>query len=343
MRAAILKKSAAISIEDVVRNKKIKFIQDEVTAVDINDRRVCLKNRSISFEYLVFALGSESNFYNIPVEFHESLYTIKTFESAVRLRNSIKNLVERKNGTILICGGGASGVEIAGELAHCLKKDRQKGIEIILIEGKNQLLPDRDLEFARKAEERLTSLGVTVKTKTCIKAIKPNRVILEDGETVYGDIIIWTGGIKGNSALSQLELERDNSNRLRVNEYLETSLKNIFAIGDNASFQDKSRNKPLPGVAYIAIPEAKRAAENIIRDIESEKKIPFFYGKKKTILILPIGGKWAIADFISVKFVGFIAWFIKQLVELKYLLSVLPFAKALNLWLWGLGVYSKND
>ncbi len=343
-----LRHAITIALKDIVAGKKITFIQGEVVALDQKNKKIILRGKSpLHYEFLIFALGAETNYFNIP-GLQENALPLKTFSDGVALRNRIEKLIEEKMGIvrIVIGGGGATGIELAAEfmtflcrLQKIYKKEAVCAIEVSIIEASGEILPGFSQWVTKKARERLEKIGVFIKTNTLIVSITSGEIQTR-GEAIPYDLLIWAGGISGPRILENFSLPLNKKGQIEVNKYLEAS-ERIFAIGDNASFLDNAE-KPLPSNIPIAEREGRMTAKNIVRIIRKKEKKPY-RAQNHYPYILTVGQKYAIADLVVVRFAGFFGWLAKQLVELRYLLFILPPHKAIPMWLYTIKIYSSND
>ncbi len=337
----LLESSLGLPIGRIIGKRAINFIQQEVTDIDIANRAVMVYGGDkISFEYLVFALGSEVMRFGIPgVEEHA--YSLKTLSDALQIHQKIENVFKEspreKEIKIMIIGGGATGVEMIAEIAvYTRHLTRDFGREYsktrtLLFEAQSSILAQSVPSQRLQIEKRLKSLGVEVFTNTKIKEVFPDEA----------DIILWGGGVKGPSLISKVAgLTLDPRGRILVDEYLRVN-EYIFAIGDNALYTDKKAGKTAPATAFIAEQEAEITAENIVSSIVGRplREYHFFIPG----LILSCGGKYAVAHLFGFTISGIFGWFIKKLVDLKYFFSLLPFREAVSLWIKELWLFSKND
>lgn len=352
----ILKSSILIPIADIIKGKPIDFLCDELVNFDIPAKKIILKNNgSISYEFLVLAMGSETNYFNIP-GLKEYSYSLKTFDDALRLRNAIEDLLLKKDSLKIVVGGGSStGVELIAEFVNfiCILQNKLKqkhqscSVYFTLIEASPDILPGFETRIIEKAKKRLAKLGVQIKSETTIVEVTPHEIIFKEDGRETCDILIWTGGVKGPGVLTRSGLMLSSKGSLAVNEYLEVTsasggMGGIFAIGDNSLFIHPQTGKPLVWNVPVAEAEGRLAAKNILRIIRGlapQKFLPM----KKSPFILTIGKKYAIADLIYIHFSGLWGWLAKILVELRYLLFILPLGQAIRIWWLSVKIYSSND
>lgn len=350
--SSVLKSSIVIPIEDIIKNKPITFIKDGVIGLNLPEKKIILKNSgAISYEYLVFALGSEMNYFDIP-GLKEHSFPLKTFQDAVRLRNTIEDLVTKKAGVKIVVGGaGASGVELTAEFVNfvcaimrAVTKRKVCDTRFLLVEAAPEILPGFKEWTVKKAKMRLKGLGIEIKTGTMITSVDNRELFFKDGKRETYDILIWTGGVKGSSSLQKTGLPLSNTGSVLVGETLlvQGIPDSIFAIGDNSTFVDPRTQRPLIWNVPAAEQEGRIAAKNIIRLLR-KKPLKKFTPYKKYPYILAIGRKYAIADLVLFHFSGILGWYLKQIVELRYLLFILPPKKAFEHWTRALRVYIAND
>ncbi len=349
-----LKTIVTFPLSYALRKTKVKFLQGEVEKINLEEKYIMVKKENetqkINFEYLVLALGNETNYFNIP-GLKENSLPLKNFYDALRIRDKILALEHhgRENLKFLIAGAGPTGVEFAGELSLWLKHlNKKHKYEIILIEANKEILPGFSEKIVKIAKKRLNQLGIKIKTNFLITEVKENQVISQEGEILDFDLLIWTGGVKAPEIVKDLLLKTEKKGIivseemlcLPLDEHLDLGDK-VYALGDIACFYDPKTQKPLPGVARVALEQAKIVADNIVADIKNLPKKK--YKPKEYPFIIPLGGKWAIAKFDKILIVGFLAWILKGLVELYYLVSILPLGMALSIWFHGLKIFIKND
>lgn len=349
----ILKSSILIPVADIIKGKPIDFLCDELVSFDIPAKKIMLKNNGvIPYEFLILAMGSETNYFNIP-GLKEYSYPLKTFDDALRLRNAIEDsLLEKSSLKITVGGGGSTGVELMAEfinftcrLQNKLKQNHQScSVYFTLIEASPDILPGFETRIVQKAKKRLAELGVQIKSGTAIAKVTPQEIIFKEGGQETYDILIWTGGVKGPEILSRSGLTLSPKGSLAINEYLEIPSTNggIFAIGDNSLFIHPQTGKPLVWNVPVAEAEGRMAAKNILRIIRGRAPRKFI-PMKKYPFILAIGKKYAIADLIYIHFSGLLGWLAKILAELRYLLFILPLGQAIRTWWLSVKIYSSND
>ncbi|MBI2099032.1 FAD-dependent oxidoreductase [Candidatus Uhrbacteria bacterium] len=370
-------KGVTSRLSDYARACGFEFYKGEAVSIDFKNRRVFLKDgSSVDFQALVLAVGSETDFFGIP-GLAESALTLKNLEDGFRIRKKIMNLTEEKSKgrevqiRVMIGGGGATGVESAAELAgsfHHLAVEGKIGggdWTITLVEAGPRILPMLPQEISERARRRLERLGVKVLRDACIKKVNGNRVILaprplKEGESpeellcdfrtetekeFEADILIWAGGVRANPALGEWGLEVDKKGRVATSPTMEVKGKereNVYAVGDCVFLPDPETGVAAPALAQAAIAEAAVAAKNIIYDLEG-LNTRVYYKFRAYPVVVPLGGKNAVAYFWHLHLWGPLGWAVRQAADFRYFLSVLPFRKALKIWFAGALIYSHND
>jgi len=348
-----LKASPLIPIAEIIRGKPITFLCDEVTGLEPELKTLFLESRGgVRYDKLIVALGSETNYFGIP-GLKEMSFPLKTPDDALRLRNAIEHSFSAKDSLkIVVGGGGSSGVELVAEFvnfictlnAHSPEKNNLCNVHFLLIEAAQTLLPGFAPWVAERAEKRLKKLGIEVRTRATLTQITPQELSFMDGSREPYDIFIWTGGVKGSSVLTQFHLPLSSKGAVLINQYLhpQGNAKDIYAIGDSATFINPLTRTPLLWNVPVAESQGRSAAHNILRTLERRSEYPFV-PLKKYPFILAVGKKYAIADLVLIRFSGFLGWTAKTLVELRYLLFILPPRSALFHWWRNIWLYRSND
>ncbi len=252
--------------------------------------------------------------------------------------------------SIVIVGGGATGVEIAGALAEFKRfifpKDypelKNTEMKIILIEAADKLLQSMPEKLSLKTLRYLKTMGVKVLLRIKVKLFDGTTVFLDNGETIETKNFLWTAGVKGCSLEGLPEKILNKQNRIIVDEFSRIkSLDNVFAIGDNSLLKSKEYPNGHPLVAQPAIQQGKLLAKNLMRIIHNQPLAPFRYKDKGSMAT--IGRKKAVVEINKMVFGGFIAWLIWSFI---HLISLIGFRNkvlvAIN-WLWSYFTYDKGD
>lgn len=321
---------------------RLNIICAQIKNIDIkNQTVVTTKVDPVKWDYLIVSLGSESNYFFIH-GLERYAYSLKNLQNAIAIRNKLKDLISqsdknKKQINIFVAGGGFSGTELTAEIANLKERvnsrnpDAKKLINISVIESKDRLLNGLDEKVSSFAQKRLESFGVNLLFNCQIKNVSQTKIETEDKKEFPFDILIWTGGIRGNSLLNKVGLPLSSSGLVKVNNYLQSqSHNNVFAAGDCAQFLDPKTNCPVAQTGQIAKDQGRTAAKNVYALI-SGKNLHEFKMKNYSYLI-PLKGRWVLADLKFMKVTGFLGWILQQIVFLRYLLMILPLKKAFKKW-----------
>lgn len=375
---------AAYGLQSLIGGLPIKFIWDEVLGLDAKNGEVRLKNHGVfDCDRLVFALGSETNYFDIK-GLEENSLPLKGFLDAIKIRNHIWDLATEERSDIpisqypgikvLIGGGGSTGVELAGEIgAWCGElEDEMPRCRLVveIIESGPTVLAGFPEKIVRLVTKRLEGLGVKVSAGRKITEAKAGEAVLDDGRRVAFDLLIWAGGVRAPGILTKMPFKLEQKGRALVEKEMAVCMQEdphlhmrskMYAIGDSVCFYNPTTGKPIPGVARAAISQADIAAHNLIEDIKMQElriknkelrassKTTNYEPKYKEYkpwdypYIIPVGGKWAVTKIGPFVISGFAGWLLKGLVELNYLASIMPFSRAVKVWLKGLWIFVRND
>ena len=335
------KKNIAIPLSEIL-NKSVKIIKGVVETIDKDNRLVSLKDKTnYSYDFLIIALGSESSYFGIE-GLRENSLALKNLEEAVSIRKKIEETYHNKvkNGKkmeIVVGGGGFSGTELTAELIeyrqrlsnhHKLPLDK---VNITVIQGSERLLKELSQKDSVLAQKRLEKNKVNIILNAHIKKVDEKNVETDTNAKYPYDVLIWTGGVRASNILEKSGFKVNGRGQVAVDDKLQVlNSSNIFAVGDISEFADPLTNKPVPGVAEVAEDEGLVAAANVNAIIASKELTS--YNFKHTGYIIPLSGKYAIADLSFIKVSGFLGWILQQMVFLYYLLKIMSIVKAFKRW-----------
>lgn len=320
--------------------RRTQFFNGDIKTIDLKDRRVIVAHaddnhdHELSYDYLVLALGSVTNFYNLP-GLAENALTMKSLGDAIRLRSRlIKNLEEAdfecacedrsRLLTVVVAGGGFAGVETIASVNDFVReaiefypKLTEAELRIVLVEATDVILPELGPELGAYARKKLAGRGVQFLMKTAVKSVSNDEVNLSDGTTLKTNMLVWTAGVSPNPLLDMLDCSKERG-RLVTNEFLEvTDYPGVWALGDCAAVPDPTTGKSCPPTAQHAIRQGKVVAENIVAAINGGRRRKFEF---KTIgALASIGKRTGVARIMGVNFSGFIAWWLWRTIYLSKL------------------------
>lgn len=340
----------------IIGSRHIRYRRGEVVGVDLKSKSVQLKDQdAIAYDDLVIALGSETAYYGIP-GLQEHCLPMKTLRDGFALRERLHTLVEeylsgkRDRLDVVVGGGGATGTEVAAELAHFFLRMKQRDVlrpnctSVTLVDAASDVLMMLPSTVRALATRRLKSLGVWVMTNTRVEMVDATGVTMKTGDEEMcrpADLVIWCGGIQPSSALKMIDAPKGPKGHLIVDASLRVQgLENVYAIGDCA--QVASGKGFVPALAQSAIAEARVVAENLVRHVEG-KSLTAWKPPAEWPTIVPLGGKYGIAKLGPFVFNGPIAYLLHKAADLRYWLQILPTVMALRVFLDGARTYIKND
>jgi NADH dehydrogenase len=342
------------------RSKSARFVLGAVTAIDLDHRIVTVDDQiTLGYDYLVVAAGSVSTSFGI-AGVDEHAVPLKTLHDAIRLRTRLLATFEhagtevaagrpRPDLSIVVVGGGPTGVETAGGLRELvdrvLKKDFRElllhGLPITLVEVAPRVLGPFHPKSSAKAEETLARRGVHVITGVGVDHVEADAVVLTDGRRLPSAVTIWAAGVVGSPVGNLLGVPLARGGRIPVRPDLSLAgHPEVFAIGDIAA-SPTDDERPLPQVAQPAIQGGFHAAAQIVALIEGRPTEPFRYHDKGSMAT--IGRNQAVAEFPSgLRFHGRIGWLMWLGLHLVYLIGFRNRLAVLVNWSWNYVTYDHS-
>jgi NADH dehydrogenase len=352
--------SIAFPIRKIFKGQKnLTFRVTEVEKVIPEENRLITSIGEITYDYLIIATGSTSNFFGDKV-IEENAMPMKSIPEALNLRSLIlQNLeasliatdptIEAELLNFVIVGGGPTGVETAGAIAelkkHVLKNDYPEldinKVNIYLIEGSPELLGPMSKQSQQKSQEFLEELGVTIYTETRVQSYDGKLLSFADGRKIPSSTVIWSAGVKG-VVLDGLKPECTvRGNRLKVNKINRVECyENIYAIGDVAAMITDETPNGHPGVAPAAIQQGKLLAENLLHIIAGKPTKDFKYFDKGSMAT--VGRNRAVVDINKIHFQGIFAWFTWMFVHLMTLVGFRNKLVVFVNWVWSYFSYDRG-
>lgn len=349
-----------------------RFITGTVHGLDFDNKTVHYKesthqnapevlgNDTISYDYLVLALGSDTNYFGTPGA-EEYAFSLKNLDDAARIKNTVLDRFEEAQEIhdasereallrFVIVGGGPTGAELAGELGDLFNKEIKRAFpdvwndaSIVLIEGGDALVSNMGEWFSARTQDILREKhNVDVRLNTLVREVHPSGVQIDD-EFMYADTVIWTAGVRAQSldihAKNKLSIE-PHSKRIHVTDCLNLpEYDNVFVVGDQAWIRDKENGQPYPMRAQFAVREGKTVGRNVAHAIHEADCEVFRWRDKGFILSLGKGG--ALANIYGYRFSGIVAWWAYRLAYISRLLGVRT--KLRTFLEWSLNYFSKRD
>lgn len=354
--AGIDPSSISFPFRQIFRKRKdFYFRMAEARMVDTEKKILQTSIGKIDYDYLVLAAGATTNFFgNKNIE--EWAIPMKTVPEAMGLRNALLSNFERALTcateeerqellNVVIVGGGATGVEIAGALAEMRRyvipydyPDMDSSLmHIYLIEAGDRLLAGLSQESSQKAYEFLKSMGVDIQFGKMVTDYRDHKVIMKDGTEIPTRTFLWVSGIRANAMPGIDESHLGRGFRFKVDEYNRIpGIEDVFAIGDQClQTSDAAYPNGHPQVAQVAIQQAKNLAKNlklIDQGADSSALTAFHY--KNLGSMATIGRNKAVVEIGKFRSQGFFAWVLWLVVHLRSILGVKNKMMVLLNWLW---------
>lgn len=310
----------------------------DVSQIVTDQNKVITDIGEFSYDYLVLATGSETNFFG-QKEIEHFAMAMKTVPEALNLRSLIlQNFEEAVSETnpekkaalmnFVVVGAGPTGVETAGALSelknHVLPSDYPEldisKMNIYLIEGDTRVLAPFSSQASTKAKEFLENMGVKIFLHSRVNAYDGDKITYNDTLTIPTKTVIWGAGVKGATIPGLDKAEVVRGGRLKTNSInLIEGYQNIFAIGDLAYMETKDFPHGHPGVAQTAIQQGKQLGVNLINIINKKPTKDFWYFDKGSMAT--IGRNKAVVDLKYWRFQGFFAWLTWMFIHLLFLVG----------------------
>ncbi|MGB4206332.1 MAG: NAD(P)/FAD-dependent oxidoreductase [Bacteroidales bacterium] len=331
--------SISFPLRHIFRKKRdIQIRLAEVLKVNTSANSITTSTGDYEYDYLVLALGCQSNFFgNKKIE--KNALTLKTTYDAISIRNHIlqtfEDIISVKESekdsllNLVIVGAGPTGVELAGAFAEIKKNILPKdfpGIDfskfrIILVEGSKYTLNNMSDSSKKASYKYLQKMGVQILTETLVTDYDGETLYLNNESIIKTKNLIWTAGVKANTVEGIPDAWLTAGNRIkvdRINKIIGSD--NIFVVGDMALMTTPKYPKGHPQLANVAINQAKNLAKNLKRMHLGQKPVDYEYKDLGTMAT--IGRNKAVVDLPFIRFQGMFAWMVWMFLHLMLILSV---------------------
>lgn len=325
---------AWVPLAKIFANKtNVEIVIDSITTIDPNARTLGgASGKQYNYQTVVLALGSITTYFGIK-GLDQYAYGIKSVAEV----NAFKRHLYQEMGQnhqidkhYIVVGGGPTGVELSAALVTYLtrlrKQFRIKGsspIHIDLIEAAPRVLPRMSEKASAKVRKRLESLGITVHTGQSVQSQNADSLMVS-GKPISSHTVIWTSGVANNPFYkNNAEYFTFTPNgRVVVDEFMQAT-GNVYVIGDNAA-------TPNTGLAQTALHDAIFVAKNLVRMHHQKKRLP--YKAVKPPVVVPVGERWAIFEWKSICFGGWMGAVIRRAADFIGYHDLLPIGQALGVW-----------
>jgi len=346
-------------IRSLVRHQRnTRVLLGEVTGVDRVGKDVVMGDRNIAYDVLVLATGATHGYFGND-SWAAYAPGLKGIDDATEIRRRLLLAFERAEMesdalererllTIVIVGGGPTGVEMAGaavELAHSALADDFRAIDpqqsrVLLVEAGPRLLPSFPQSLSRHAERALRRLGVDVRLGQAVTRCDATGVALGD-ENVAAGTVIWAAGVAASPAANWLTVAGDRAGRVAVGADLRPpGMDDVFVIGDTALAHDAA-GKPLPGIAPVAKQQGVYVAEAIRARLAGKPQPPPFCYRDRGLLAT-VGRKTAVIAFGRLRLKGWLAWWFWGIAHIYFLISLRNRVIVMTHWLWSYASFERG-
>lgn len=342
------------------KSKNVRIRIGELEQILSAENKIITSVGEMHYDVLVLATGADTNFFN-NASIKENAFPMKSTVEALQLRHRLiqnfedalvapnKEVLEKLL-TLVIVGGGPTGVELSGAIAemkrYVLPNDYPEldfsKMRIYLLEGTNRTLASMSEQSSIESKQYLEKLGVTVLINSIVKDYDGDRVLLENGNIIPSGLVIWAAGIKGNIPMGINNDLIAKGNRIKVsgtNKIPGSS--NIFALGDLAYMETALSPYGHPQVAPVAMQQADLLARNLQQKTPESWKV-FVYSDKGSMAT--VGRNLAVVDVPkpSLHFGGFFAWLIWMGLHLLLILGVKNRLFVFLNWLYNYITYDQS-
>lgn len=339
------------------RKPNFIFHMGALMSVNPDEKYIITTHEKIQYDYLVLSMGCVTNYFGNEV-LEQNALPMKSINDAINLRNHLLLMFEKasrvpeidiqKYTTIVIAGGGPTGVEIAGMLAEMHEKIIPKDygpqvckhVQIFLVDMDSVLLRSMSEKAQKEAYNVLSKLGIHIKLGVAVKNYENNQVHFSDGEIIESSTLIWASGVKAVTVPGIPASSLAKSGRILVNAFNQVEgLKDIFCLGDQClQTSDKDYPKGHPQLAQVAIQQGNLMAQNLLHLSKQQPMEPFEYVDKGSMAI--IAKYKAVVDLPKGFFKGFIAWMAWLFI---HLIPIAGFRNKVKLWFSWTWSFLTND
>lgn len=356
--AALNPSDIAAPIRAILRKQKnVQVILGEAFSIDTAKKIVHLTDGELQYDHLVIATGATHSYFAHP-EWEKNAPGLKSIDDALEIRRRILlafEAAEREPDpdlqaewlTFVVVGAGPTGVELAGALSEIARQTmvrdfrriRPQSARVLLIEGKDRVLPPYPPELSEKARQQLAKLHVEVITSAVVSDVTDRAVRIGD-RVIPTRTVLWGAGVQGSPLARSLGVPLDRAGRVLVESDLTLpGHKDVFVIGDLAAAK-QSDGSFVPGVAPAAIQEGQHTALNLERAVEGQPLRVFRYNDKGSLAT--IGRAAGVADFGRIKLSGFIAWFAWLAIHIFFLIGFRNRFLVMTQWAWAYVTYQRG-
>ncbi len=341
------------------RYDNVHVIQGDVSRIDADSRVVHSNAGAYGYDYLVLATGAQHAYFG-QEHWEEHAPGLKTLEQATEIRRRVLSAFEKAECepdanrrrallTFIVVGGGPTGVELAGAigemsrftLARDFRNIDPKLTRIVLVEAGPRILPSFDALLASRATRELEQLGVQIWTNSRVTRISPRGVYVGE-EHMTASTVLWAAGVQASQLGRDLQVPRDPQGRVLVGADLTIpGHAEVFVVGDQAHYRPDGAERPLPGVATVAIQQGRFVAQAILADVAGSPREAFAYRDKGQMAA--IGRRRAVMQRGRFHSAGVFAWLMWLLVHIYFLSGFKNRMFVLVQWGWSYLTFARGS
>lgn len=353
--------TATLAAPDIARSlrsvladaENVKVLCDEIIDIDAEQKVATGDSGKIyAYDRIVVCPGGVTSFFGND---HWEEYTIglKNLGDAYKVRSTVLDNLEKaelsedegerkKLMTIVIVGGGPTGVELAGAFVELIKRSMRRNfrninvedLRVILVEAGPRILPPFEESLSTYVTNKLTKLGVEVRVGSMVTDVQEEKVMLGE-EIIESGSILWAAGIQANKITQKLPVEKDRGGRITPKTDLSLEgYPEIFVAGDVCAMKDGAGVR-VPGVAPAASQMGRHIAKTLISEYKGASvahREPFIYWDKGAMAI--VGKSSAIVQYGKIKLTGFIAWLGWLFIHVLFLIGFRSKVSVIFNWVW---------
>ena len=332
IRDPSIRNKITIPVEEI-KSPSTRFIEGRVTDLDCDSRKIELDDDStVEYDYALVTLGSQTAYYGID-GLKEHSHTLKSIEDALTIHDEVREAARDASpddpAHVVVGGAGLSGIQSAGEVAE-FRDMHHAPIDITLVEALEEIFPGNDPELQGALRKRLLERDIDISTDDPITEADEDEIHFESGESLAHNVFVWAGGITGQDAMADAELEKEH-NRVNTEATFETSDDRVFALGDSAIVEQD--DGPAPPTAQAAWQAAEVAGENVARALHGQPLTSWTHEDKGTLV--SVGDAAVAHDVVGIPlntFSGPAARVIKKAIAARWIRDIAGSARAARAW-----------
>jgi NADH dehydrogenase len=302
---------------------RFNFLHASVQKIDLNKRAVTTTSGILDFDYLVLALGGVADIPNLKAEATANVFTLKSLNDSILIRNHILGLFERASVekdpdkqkqllTFIVSGSGYKGIQlltelrdfIHGTLFRLYRSVKPESVRLILVEMESRIVPELHNRLGIYVRKHLDKVGIEMKPDSRVTAVWKDRVEINNAESIPTHTLLWMAGVVANPRIAELDAGKDGIGKIFVDNHLNVpGHAGVYAAGDCAHYEDPLTGRPIPPRAHTAVRQAKVVAHNILADIRGQDKKSYTY--KRPPEMVSLGASCAVFRYRNLRLYGF--------------------------------------